>query len=98
MNLPIAPFWDFSLPPDEFFSRVSFAFMLKPWPRRMYVKFKEPYFTMDCWEIRCDLDHGLYVNDGDMRFNDFMGEWITDSGADIEAFIRAWIKTLPTNF
>ena len=84
--------------PEEFFNRVSFAFQMAWTKDRMFVKFKEPYYTMDCFELLCDLDHGVYPSEGDMRFNDFMGEQITDSGSDINKFIIDWIKTKPIRF
>lgn len=86
--------WDHPYEPKELLSKISFVFTMKGFPG-LYFKLKEPCDSygigMDCFQFEFDRDNGLYIHDGDMRFNDFMGEQITDSGADVIAFIKQYM-------
>ena len=81
-------FWERSEPitPDELQKQISFMFTMKGFDG-LYFKLKEPHCGMDCFQFRFDTDNGIYVSDGDMRFNNFMGNDILDSSADPVSFI-----------
>lgn len=81
-------FWERSEPvtPDELQNQIAFMFTMKRLPG-LYFKVKEPRFEMDCFQLKFDNDNGIYVNDGDMKFNNFMGEEILDSAQDSVSFI-----------
>src|SRR5690349_3208868 len=89
---PAISFWERSNPvtPDELQEQIQFMFTMRRLPG-LYFKLKEPYCTMDCFEFAFDTDNGIYVKDGDMRFNNFMGDEILDSGADPISFIADYL-------
>jgi len=87
--------WEHPFPPSKLLDAISFVFTMKGFDG-LYFKLKEPcdYYGigMDCFEFAFDTDNGMYIKDGDMRFNDFMGQQITDSGADAVGFIKEYLK------
>lgn len=93
-HFKIAPHWDYPDPfmPDELLDKISFVFTMGRAFHGLYFKLKEPIGEeMDCFQFAFDMDNGIYVNDGDMRFNDFMGKLINDSGADIIPFMKQYM-------
>lgn len=87
--------WEHPISPDNLLSAISFVFTMKGY-KGLYFKLKEPIpdlynVGMDCFEFEFDADNGMYIKDGDMRFNDFMGKQITDSGADVVVFIKTYL-------
>lgn len=96
-HFKIAPHWNYPDPfmPDDLLDKISFVFTMGNKFNGLYFKLKEPLkddgIGMDCFQFAFDNDNGLYVHDGDMRFNDFMGECIDDSGADIIGFMKRYI-------
>lgn len=90
----IAPFWVHPDPflPDELLDKISFVFTMEPAHFGLFFKIKEPIlYGMDCFKFAFDVDNGIYINDGDMRFNDFMGQRINDSGVDIIHFMKEYM-------
>lgn len=85
--------WEHPVKPEDLLQSISFVFVMKGFSG-LYFKTKEPIddiVGMNCFEFAFDTDNGIYIKDGDMRFNDFMGEQITDSGADIVSFMREYM-------
>ncbi len=88
--------WDHPYEPKELLSKISFVFTMKGF-LGLYFKLKKPLeddygIGMDCFQFEFDRDNGMYIHDGDMKFNDFMGEQITDSGADVIGFIKRYLN------
>jgi len=93
-NFKIYPGWDdeYSIPASEILDHISFVFTMEPAFFGLYFKLKEPMNEgMDCMQFAFDRDNGIYINDGDMRFNDFMGQVINDSGVDKVSFIKDYL-------
>lgn len=86
--------WEHPATPEELLGTISFVFTMKDF-EGLYFKTKEPCdnygIGMDCFQFAFDVDNGIYINDGDMKFNDFMGRQITDSGSDAVGFIRNYL-------
>jgi hypothetical protein len=80
--------WERSEPitADELQNQIEFMFTMKRLPG-LFFKLKNPYYGMDCFQFSFDTDNGIYVKDGDMKFNNFMGDEILDSGIDSITFI-----------
>src|SRR5690242_14647992 len=93
-HFKIAPFWDHADPftADELLSKISFAFTMEPAHYGLYFKINEPVSDMDCFQFAFDVDNGIYINDGDMRFNEFMGQRINDSGVEIIEFMKDYLR------
>lgn len=89
------PDWsDFPFTPDELLEKIAFVFTMEPAHFGLYFKLHEPIPNtdgMDCFQFAFDNDNGIYINDGDMRFNDFMGQRINDSGVDKIQFIKQYM-------
>lgn len=88
--------WDHSqIKPENVLDLTSFFFTMKSF-KGLYFKLKEqlpdPYGVgMNCFQLEFDTDNGISLKDGDMRFNDFMGNDITDSGVDSIGFIKKYL-------
>lgn len=87
--------WNHLITPDNFLEKTAFLFTMKNF-EGVYFKTKEPLpdnygIGMDCFQLEFDTDNGIYLKDGDMRFNDFMGEQIKDSGVDAIEFIKSYL-------
>lgn len=68
---------------------MRFILSLKGQNGRPYIVLKEPFNTMDMFEISYCSD-GLDTN-GDCRFNEFTGEQIEDSSLDAIDFIARYL-------
>lgn len=88
------PDWEHELNPDNVLDKIAFVFIMKNDPNaNVYFKLKEPLQDdhncgMDCFQFEFDSDHGIYLHDGDMRFNDHMGDRIIDSSVNVIGFLR----------
>lgn len=87
--------WEHPVSSDQLLDSISFVFTMQGF-KGLFFKLKEPLpdnygIGMDCFEFAFDTENGMYINDGDMRFNDFMGRQIKDSGADAVSFIREYL-------
>lgn len=86
--------WEHPYPEDQLLNHISFAFTMKGF-KGLYFKLKEPVNGMDCFQFEFETERGIFIEDGDMKFNDFIGEWIIDSGADVVSFIKDYIRKDP---
>jgi len=94
----ISPYWNHPDPllPEDLLDKIAFMFTMEPAHFGLYFKLKEPLpddygIGMDCFQFAFDMDNGIYINDGDMRFNDFMGKRINDSGIDKIQFMKEYM-------
>lgn len=89
-------FEEYQLTDENILEKISFVFTMKGF-KGLYFKLKEPLpdsygIGFNCFQFAFDSDNGIYIEDGSMRFNDFMGNDISDSGADTIKFIRDYIE------
>ena len=88
--------WEHPYNSDELLDNISFVFTMNG-HNGLFLKLKQPLkddygIGMDMFEFAFDRDNGIYIQDGDMRFNEFVGGRIRDSGVDVVPFIKTYLK------
>lgn len=86
----IYPGWQHQLTPDNIINLVSFVFTIEGHDGILF-KTNETLAGMDCFEFAFDTDNGMYIKEGDMQFNHFIGDRIIDSSTDAISFIRNYL-------
>lgn len=85
--------WEHPIKAQFICEAISFVFTMKSFPG-LYFRLKKPIDNvvgLDCFQFEFDSDNGVYIKDGDMRFNHFMGEDILDSSTNVVGFIKDYL-------